>query len=160
MTIPSAGYTRYGVSVVAGHTYVSLAQEGEEGHYIVFRVTSLQSDNSSVTIDYIYTPDLIVVVTLEVAVSPTVSMVNSGEAVILTASASGGTLPFTYQWYEGTTALTGETSSTFSAAKTVAGTYTFSCKVTDSTSHTATSNTATITVNPLDSPNPYAYFFE
>ena len=152
VTIPSAGCTRYGVSVVAGHTYVSLAQEGEEGHYIVFRVTSLQSDTSSVTIDYIYTPDLIVVVTLEVAVSPTVSMVNSGEAVILTASASGGTLPLPTSGMG--TALTGETSSTFSAAKTVAGTYTFSCKVTDSTSHTATSNTATITVNPLDSPTP------
>jgi predicted phosphodiesterase len=36
--IPKSGYTRRGVSAAVGHTYVSLAQEGEEGGYIVFRL--------------------------------------------------------------------------------------------------------------------------
>ncbi len=54
VSIPIAGYTRFGAAAVVGHTYVSLAQEGEEGNHIVFRVTSLMADYSSVTIDYYY----------------------------------------------------------------------------------------------------------
>jgi hypothetical protein len=50
--IPKSGYTRFGVPAVVGHTYVSLAQEGEEGGYIVFRVHSISGE--SVTIDFAY----------------------------------------------------------------------------------------------------------
>jgi hypothetical protein len=35
-----------------GHTYVAMAQEGEEGNYIVFRIESMDSD--SVTLRYLY----------------------------------------------------------------------------------------------------------
>ncbi|MBN1482533.1 T9SS C-terminal target domain-containing protein [candidate division KSB1 bacterium] len=49
---PTTGYTRFGVQAQVGHTYVSLAQTGEEGNYIIFRVHSMNA--SSVTIDYIY----------------------------------------------------------------------------------------------------------
>ena len=52
VAIPANGYTRFGVPAVVGHTYVSLAQEGEEGSYIVFRVTSISG--GSVTINYEY----------------------------------------------------------------------------------------------------------
>ena len=37
-----------------GHTYVSLAQEGEEGHVIVFRVEAINDNYSSVQILYLY----------------------------------------------------------------------------------------------------------
>ncbi|MEJ2637693.1 MAG: FlgD immunoglobulin-like domain containing protein [Calditrichia bacterium] len=50
--VPAGGYTQQGVPAEAGHTYVSMAQEGETGKYIVFRVHSVGSE--SVTIDYIY----------------------------------------------------------------------------------------------------------
>ena len=54
VSIPTSGYYRFGVLAVVNHTYVSLAEEGEEGNHIVFRVLSLATDNSSVTIDYHY----------------------------------------------------------------------------------------------------------
>jgi Zn-dependent metalloprotease len=50
----TTGYNRFGVSAVRDHTYVSLAQQGEEGNIIVFRVKSISADNSNVTIQYLY----------------------------------------------------------------------------------------------------------
>ncbi|MCX6557669.1 MAG: hypothetical protein NTW95_09620 [Candidatus Aminicenantes bacterium] len=52
ISIPSSGYTRNGVAAIVNHVYVSLAMEGEEGHYIVFIVTSLTT--SSCTIAWLY----------------------------------------------------------------------------------------------------------
>lgn len=54
LNISKTGYTRFGVNAVSGHTYISKAQQGEFGSYIVFRVTDLSADNSSVTIQYYY----------------------------------------------------------------------------------------------------------
>jgi len=54
VTVPSTGYTRFGVKVVVGNTYAALAQQGEEGNYIVFRV--LASDVETVTLEYRYVP--------------------------------------------------------------------------------------------------------
>ncbi|MBW2689197.1 MAG: hypothetical protein JRC99_04630, partial [Deltaproteobacteria bacterium] len=52
---PASGYTRFGVPAVADHTYVSLAQEGEEGNVIVFRVHGIKG--STVTFEYRYRTD-------------------------------------------------------------------------------------------------------
>lgn len=54
VNIPNTGYTRQGVNAVSGHTYMSKAQEGEIGSYIVFRVTDISADKSNVTIRYLY----------------------------------------------------------------------------------------------------------
>ena len=54
VNIPTSGYTRFGVNAVSGHTYVSKAQEGELGSYIVFRVTDIPASKSTVTIRYFY----------------------------------------------------------------------------------------------------------
>jgi Zn-dependent metalloprotease len=54
VAIPANGYTRYGVPVAIGHTYVSLAQQGEEGNSIVFRVHGV--DGTSATLDFLYRP--------------------------------------------------------------------------------------------------------
>ena len=51
---PSSDYSRQGVSAVAGHTYISLAQQGEEGNVVVFRVESISADKSNVTVKYLY----------------------------------------------------------------------------------------------------------
>jgi hypothetical protein len=50
---PSIGYTRFGVAAVLGHVYASPAKEGDNGHYVIFRVTSLGPDKS-VEIEYYY----------------------------------------------------------------------------------------------------------
>jgi len=54
VTIPATGYTRFGVPVVANHTYVSLAHEGEENNYVAFRVTSVSNASNQATIRYAY----------------------------------------------------------------------------------------------------------
>jgi hypothetical protein len=54
VNIPTTGYTRFGVDAVSGHTYVSKAQEGELGSYIVFRVSDISADKSQVTLRYFY----------------------------------------------------------------------------------------------------------
>lgn len=74
--IPSTGYTRSGVPVVVGHTYVALGQQGEEGSYIVFRVTG--SDVESVDLEYRYVP---LSVTLSQGVSYDFSEKQFGETV-------------------------------------------------------------------------------
>jgi hypothetical protein len=59
---------------------------------------------------------------------------------------NGGVGKHTYQWYEETTLLTGQTSMVLTVTKTVPGTYTFYCKVTDAEGTTANSNNVTLTV--------------
>ncbi len=52
VSIPQTGYTRFGVNAVPGRTYVALAQQGEEGSYIVFRI--FKASGTCVIIDYLY----------------------------------------------------------------------------------------------------------
>ena len=49
---PTSGYYKFGVPVVAGHTYVSLAHAGEEGHYVIFRVDRVEGN--AVTLSHAY----------------------------------------------------------------------------------------------------------
>jgi len=50
---PTNGYYRFGVEAIVGHTYVSEAEEGENGHYVIFKVTQLQP-GQYVEIEYYY----------------------------------------------------------------------------------------------------------
>jgi hypothetical protein len=50
--IPKTGFARFGVPVVVGHTYVSQAPVGEEGHFVVLRVS--RATNREVVFSYIY----------------------------------------------------------------------------------------------------------
>lgn len=58
----------------------------------------------------------------------------------------GDVTPFTYQWYENTTLLQGQTSMVLPVTKTVPGTYSFYCKVTDAQGLVVSSNAVTLTV--------------
>ena len=85
------------------------------------------------------------------SISPSSATLDSGQTQTLTASASGGTTPYSYQWYTGsgcTTIISGATSSTYGASPT--STTTYSVKVTDSanTPVSQCSTTSTLTVNP------------
>jgi pimeloyl-ACP methyl ester carboxylesterase len=73
--------------------------------------------------------------------------VTTGQTTTLTATASGGTAPYTYQWYEGTTLLSGQTSAQLTVTKTTSGTYTYYATIMDSERKTANTNTLTIQVN-------------
>jgi pimeloyl-ACP methyl ester carboxylesterase len=58
----------------------------------------------------------------------------------------GGIGSCTYQWYEGTTLLQGQTSMVLPVTKTTIGVYTYYCKITDSQGAATNSNTVTLTV--------------
>jgi len=62
------------------------------------------------------------------------------------AHSNGGVGARTYQWYEGSTLLQGQTSTVLPVTKATPGTYTFYCKVIDAEGTTANSNAVTLTV--------------
>ncbi len=72
--------------------------------------------------------------------------IMAGQTWYFFAHSTGGVGLCTYQWYEGTTLLAGQTSVLLPVTKTAAGTYTFYCKATDSLGSTTNSNTITLTV--------------
>ena len=87
-------------------------------------------------------------------VSSISSSVTTGATVTFTVNASGGIAPYTYQWYEGTTALSGQTTPQLNITKNTAGTYTYFCQVTDAIAMTTNTTTTTLTVSPIPTPTP------
>ena len=55
--------------------------------------------------------------------------VCTGASITFTAVASGGTPPYTYQWTESGSDISGATNSTYTANKASAGSFTYNCKV-------------------------------
>jgi len=56
ITVPASGYYRSGVEAILDHTYVSLAEEGEDDYYIIFRVTAVSSTETTLEWIYAYRP--------------------------------------------------------------------------------------------------------
>ena len=83
-----------------------------------------------------------------VTVSASQTTVDVGQLFTLSSSVSSGTSPYTYQWYSGTAAISGATSSSYSTSESTSGSYTFYVNVTDSVGYEVKSNVLTITVNP------------
>ena len=48
VTPPQSGYYKFGIPAIVGHVYVSLAREGNEGEYIIFRVLDIQVSDETV----------------------------------------------------------------------------------------------------------------
>jgi hypothetical protein len=69
-----------------------------------------------------------------------------GQTWNFVAQASGGIGPYTFQWYEGSTLIAGQNSMVLSMNKAAAGTYVYTCKVTDAYGNAVTSNAVTLTV--------------
>jgi pimeloyl-ACP methyl ester carboxylesterase len=70
----------------------------------------------------------------------------SGGTWYFFAHSNGGVGSHSYQWYEGSTLLQGQTSMVLPVTKSALGAYNFYCKVTDSEGTTTNSNTVTLTV--------------
>ncbi len=100
---------------------------------------------------------------LSVSVSPSSSSLYTGQDSDVVATASGGTTPYSYQWYNDTAAyadpalstiqIAGQTSSTLSiTAGNSLSEYAYFVKVTDNSGANATSNLALIVTHPLNVP--------
>lgn len=88
---------------------------------------------------------------LSVSILPTAIVVDDGQSRLFTSTVSGGTYPYTYQWYLNGVAESGATSASWTFTPCSTGPYTVYLKVTDSVSASATSNTATAIVNSIPS---------
>ena len=87
---------------------------------------------------------------LTVIVSPSSGTVDVGQSVTFSASVSGGTSPYTYQWYlNGVPVGTDSASYSYTAtiADLTAGSFTVSVTVPDSASNVVSSSTGTVIVN-------------
>ncbi len=72
--------------------------------------------------------------------------VMPGWAWYFFARSTGGAGAHTYQWFEGTTMLQGQTSMVLPITKNMPGVYYYYCRVTDSQGATTSSNAVTLTV--------------
>jgi parallel beta-helix repeat protein len=88
---------------------------------------------------------------LSVSILPISTTLQVGQSQMFTSSVSGGTGPFSYEWYVNGATVPGETASTFNytASASDVGSVTIYVRVTDSASVpvTAQSNTASVTVS-------------
>jgi hypothetical protein len=83
--------------------------------------------------------------------NPANQTANDGSTATFSITASGSA-PIAYQWYRGTTLITGANASSYTTNALVYANdngVQFSCKATDSLNRSNTSNAATLTVSPL-----------
>jgi len=91
---------------------------------------------------------------LTVTISPTTTAIYVGDSVTFTSSVSGGTSPYSYQWYLNDAKVSGATGSTWTFTPTSAGFPYVYLIVTDAGGQTAKSNVASVTVNAPVTPTP------
>jgi len=84
---------------------------------------------------------------LSVTVSPTTVTMGVGQSQVFNSSVSGGTNPYSYQWYLNRSPVSGANNPTWTFTPTSNGSYIVVVNVTDSVGMQATSNPATVTAN-------------
>ena len=84
-----------------------------------------------------------------VSISPMSASILAGEHVTFTSTVSGGTPPYSYQWYLNGAPVSGATSDTWTFTPTASGTYYVYLEVTDDAGNTAQSDTARVTVSSV-----------
>jgi len=86
-----------------------------------------------------------------ISTQPQNQTVTAPATATFTVVAAGNPIP-SYQWNLGGTAIPGATSATYTTPATAAGTFSYTCTVTNSVS-SVTSNAAVLTVNPSTTPS-------
>lgn len=87
---------------------------------------------------------------LSVSVSPSSVFLDIDQSQLFTSKVSGGTPPYTYQWYQDAVPVSGATSSTWTFTATTPGSYTFYVEVDDGAGMQSKSNIVTVSVNIRD----------
>lgn len=83
-----------------------------------------------------------------VSILPNAVTMDIGQSQTFSAIVSGGTLPYSLQWYLNGTVIVGATSSSYTFMPASAGTYNIFLTATDAFGMSATSNIAVIVANP------------
>jgi PKD repeat protein len=94
------------------------------------------------TAHYTYAPP-----TLSVSISPTSVSIHVGQSVNFISTVSGGTQPYSYQWYLNGNPVSDATSSSWTFSPSSSGTYSVYVKVTDKNGETTESAPATVKVS-------------
>jgi hypothetical protein len=84
-----------------------------------------------------------------VSISPTSTTALLGQAVVFTSTVTGGTGPFSYQWYLDGGSVPGATSSSWTLTAATVGIHYVKLRVTDSRGSTAESGSARVEVTSL-----------
>jgi uncharacterized repeat protein (TIGR02543 family) len=87
-----------------------------------------------------------------VSISPLSATIYVGQSVSFTSTVTGGTPPYSYQWYVNGTPVSGATSSNWVFTPSTTGVYDVYLKVTDANGVIAQSGTATIVVISIPVP--------
>jgi hypothetical protein len=82
------------------------------------------------------------------SVSPGSVVMDVGQSQPFTSTVTGGTSPYSYQWYLNATPVSGATNATWTFTPNSSGPYTVYVNVTDAVNFVTESNTAQVTVNP------------
>lgn len=86
-----------------------------------------------------------------VTVSPASATIDAGQSQLFTSNASEGTPPYSYQWFLDGIPVSGATSSAWTVTSSSAGAYAVHVEVIDSVEFQISSNTVTVTINPVPS---------
>jgi hypothetical protein len=93
-----------------------------------------------------HTLNAVFVKQLLVSISPSDTTIILGNSVTFSSNVTGGTTPYSYQWYLGTSKVLGATSGSWVFTPTSTGIYFVYLNVTDYRSRVAISNTARVVV--------------
>lgn len=105
--------------------------------------TVLMNANHTIKAVFKYSPPL------SVSISPLEATIGVGQSVIFTSNASGGTTPYSFQWYLDNSPVSGATLDSWTFTPTSEGIYFVYLKVTDTLNQTAQSETARIIVSSI-----------
>jgi hypothetical protein len=81
-----------------------------------------------------------------VSILPVSATIHVGDVINFNSAVSGGTPPYSYQWYLSSNPVSGATSASWTFTPTTTGNYTIHLNVTDNLGNTAKSNDAVVTV--------------
>ena len=91
---------------------------------------------------------------IQVSISPSSKVMSVGQFQQFMLSISGGTSPYTCQWYLNGASVSGATSASWTFTTETSGSYAVYASVHDAAGALETSNTATVTVNPASAAAP------
>lgn len=131
----------YGIPESVDKTHMKIQIACDAGDW-TFYDTSYFSDLEFVVdkVELLFAPPL------SASISPLSASINVGNSITFASTVSGGTPPYSYQWYLDGSPVSGGTSNSWTFTPTTSGIYYVYLKVTDAFDNTAQSETARIEV--------------